>query len=169
MRQFLIWMSLSALFGFFSLSNGFAQFEGTIGVGMQAGYGSNINSVGGGAHLHYYHTNELRFAPAFTYFIERKGTDMWMVDADAHYVLPVSVEISLYPIAGLNYSKWTIDEVTINQELIPAKRENKLGANLGLGLQHDIMYRIRANYELKYQFIIDHSQLLFTAGFGFWF
>ncbi|MGI6573499.1 MAG: outer membrane beta-barrel protein [Fermentimonas sp.] len=169
MKRFLIRMSLSALFGLLSLSNGFAQFEGTFGVGVQAGYGSNIKSVGGGMHLHYYHTNELRFAPSFTRFIERKDTDMWMVETDAHYILPVSVALSLYPIAGLSYSQWSYNETMVDQELIPARKERRLGANLGLGWQHDIAYRIRANYELKYQFIRDHSQLLFTAGFGFWF
>ena len=100
MRRFLIRMSLSALFGLLSLTNGFAQFEGTFGVGVQAGYGSEIKSVGGGVHLHYYYTNELRFAPSFTRFIERKGTDMWMVETDAHYILPVSVALRprcLYP------------------------------------------------------------------------
>jgi len=38
-----------------------------------------------------------------------------------------------------------------------------------MGYQHDISYRVRANLELKYQFINDYSQLLITAGFGFWF
>ncbi len=162
-------MSLSALFGLLSLSNGFAQFEGTFGVGVHAGYGSNIKNVGGGIHLHYYYTNELRFAPSFTRFIERKETAMWMVETDAHYILPVSVALSLYPIAGLNYSQWSYDEVMVNQELVSAYRKRRLGANLGLGWQHDIAYRVRANYELKYQFIRDHSQLLFTVSFGFWF
>lgn len=152
-----------------AIPNGFAQFEGTFGAGLHAGYGGSIKSLGGGVHLHYYHTNEVRFAPSFTSFIERKGNAMWTVDTDAHFILPVSVAISLYPIAGLNYSQWTFDEAVVDESFVPARKERRLGANLGLGWQHDIGYRVRANYELKYQFIQDHSQLLFTAGFGFWF
>ena len=32
-------------------------------------------------HIHYYRTNNIRIAPSFTYFIERKGENMWMIDA----------------------------------------------------------------------------------------
>lgn|SRR5690554_1003156 len=147
------------IFGIISLQSAFGQFEGTVGGGLHAGYGSEVNSLGVGAHIHYYRTNEVRLAPSFTYFIERKGTEAWMVDADAHYIMPVSVSASLYPIGGLHYSQWTFDDLS----------DWRLGINLGLGVQHDIGYRIRANYELKYQFIRDYSQIVFMAGFGFWF
>ena len=123
MRRFLIRVSLTALFGLLSLTNGFAQFEGTFGIGVQAGYGSDIKSVGGGIHLHYYHTNELRFAPSFNSFIKREGTAMWIVDIDAHYIFPVSVAQSFYPIADLNYSQWSYDEATENKKTVPARRK----------------------------------------------
>ncbi len=141
----------------------FAQFEGTVGFGVHTGYGAEINSLGVGAHIHYYRTNNLRFVPSYTYFIERKNERMWMVDADAHYILPVSITASLYPIAGLHYSHWTFNEAP------DQVRKNRLGLNLGLGFQHDISYRVRANIDMKYQMIRDYSQLVLMAGFGFWF
>lgn len=150
---------IASLFSILSLPSVFAQFEGTFGAGIHAGYGSEINSLGVGAHVHYYYTNEVRFAPSYTQFIEREGKGMWMVDADAHYILPVSVTASLYPIGGVHFSRL---QNTRNTDW-------RLGANLGLGVQHDMGYRIRANYELKYQFIRDYSQVVFMAGFGFWF
>lgn len=160
---------LLVFLGIFTVQAALAQFEGTVGAGLHLGYGAEINSLGAGAHIHYYHTNEVRFAPSFTYFLERKGTGMWMVDADAHYILPVSVTASLYPIGGLHYSRWTFNATGEGEAIIPKRTDNRLGINLGLGVQHDIGYRVRANYELKYQFIRDHSQVLFSAGFGFWF
>lgn len=90
---------------------------------------------------------------------------MWMIDADANYILPVSITASFYPIGGINYSSWVLDDFSEETR----KTKQRLGANLGLGFQHDIAYRVRANFELKYQFIRDYSQVLFTAGFGFWF
>lgn len=161
--------TLVFLFSLLFIPNMRAQFEGTFGLGVHAGYGTEIGSLGGGAHIHYYYTNEVRFAPSFTYFMERKGDGLWMVDVDTHYILPVSVKASLYPIAGINYSQWKFKEETVQEAFVPAHTDKRLGANLGLGWQHDISYRVRANYELKYQFIHDHSQVLFTAGFGFWF
>ncbi|MDR2815541.1 MAG: outer membrane beta-barrel protein [Proteiniphilum sp.] len=146
-----------------------AQFEGTFGLGVHAGYGAAVNSAGGGVHAHYYYTNNIRFAPSFTYFIERKGKGMWMTDADAHYILPLSYSASLYPVAGVHYSQWRYDASKSSGASPQDCTKHRLGANLGLGFQHDIAYRVRANFELKYQFIPDYSQALFTAGIGFWF
>lgn len=160
MKKVILLIALSII----TLPKLFAQFEGTFGIGAHAGYATEINSLGVGAHLHYYRTNNIRFAPSFTYFIENKGTGMWMADADAHYVLPVSITASIYPLAGLHFSSWKFEVPENGKETV-----NRLGANLGLGFQHDISYRVRANFELKYQFIKDYSQVAFMAGFGFWF
>jgi hypothetical protein len=165
MQKIFILLTLLTLL---SLSKASAQFEGTFGIGVHADYGAEINSLGIGAHLHYYRTNTLRFAPAFTYFPERRGEGMWIVDADAHYILPVSVSASLYPVAGLSYSNWTHDASKSGGLFAEDRRDHRIGATLGVGFQHDISYRLRANFELKYQFIKDYSQVVFMAGFGFW-
>ena len=170
---------LLILFSLLSLSKLSAQFEGTFGIGVHAGYGAEVNSLGVGAHIHYYKTNNLRFAPSFTWYLERKGVGMWLVDADAHYMLPLSFSTSLYPIAGIHYSNWSYSDWVDPDRLYdqmqggnPSGEEHtlhRLGANLGLGFQYDISYRVRANFELKYQFINDYSQVQLMTGFGFWF
>lgn len=146
-----------------------AQFEGTWGVGVHAGYASVAEQLGAGVHLHYYRTNNLRFAPSFTRYLETKGERMWMAEADLHYILPISYAASLYPLAGIHYSNWHYDPEATYNTTGKALTHHRPGANLGIGYQHDISYRVRANLELKYQFINDYSQLLITAGFGFWF
>ena len=150
-------------------SKAFAQFEKTVGVGAHVKYGVEIESMGAGIHLHYYHTNNLRFAPAFTYYVPQKGNTVWEAEADAHYIVPVSVSASLYPIIGLNYSNRNFDasKAGFPEEKDWTKR--RLGANIGVGAQHDIRYRLRANFELKYQYVKDFSQISFMAGVGFWF
>lgn len=159
---------LSVIFGLLSLSKAWSQFEGTVGMGIHAGYGSEINRPGAGIHLHYYHTNNLRFAPSFTLFAKNKGLEMWMAEADAHYIIPLSVTASLYPIGGLHYSNWNY---AVAQSVGSVREEwtkHRPGINLGFGYQHDIRYRLRANFEMKYQFIKDYSQLFLSAGIGFW-
>ncbi len=84
---------------------------------------------------------------------------MWMAETDLHYILPLSYAASLYPLAGIHYSNWHLDHLT----------RHRLGTSLGMGYQHELGYRVRANLELKYQFINDYSQLLLNAGIGFWF
>ena len=136
-----------------------AQFEGTWGAGIHTGYASAAARPGAGVHLHYYHTNSLRFVPSFTRYLERRGERMWMAETDLHYILPLSYAASLYPLAGIHYSNWHLDHLT----------RHRLGTSLGMGYQHELGYRVRANLELKYQFINDYSQLLLNAGIGFWF
>lgn len=159
---------LSVLFLFLFTTKSFAQFEGTVGLGAHAGYGNKIKSVGAGANLHYYYTNQLRFAPSFTYYLPRKGNSMWEVDADAHYVVPVSWLFSFYPIAGLNYSNWKFDAAKASEIGLQDWTKHRVGANLGLGIQYDFGYKTRISLEYKYQFIKDFSQSSFMAGIGFW-
>ena len=152
-----------------SLPSLYAQFEGTWGAGVHAGYASAAERPGAGVHLHYYRTNNLRFAPSFTRYLERKGERMWMAEADLHYILPLSYAASLYPLAGIHYSNWHHQREAPVFLMEEEYTRHRLGTNLGIGYQHDFGYRVRANLELKYQFIKDYSQVLFTAGVGFWF
>lgn len=145
-----------------------AQYEGTFGMGSHLKYGAEIASMGVGAHLHYYRTNNLRFAPSFTYYLPRKGKNLWEVETDAHFVIPVSWYISLYPIAGLNYGNWKYNAQKATDFDTGYWSKNRLGANAGLGLQYDFGYKVRTNFEFKYQFIKDFSQLCVMVGIGFW-
>ncbi|ULB35335.1 MULTISPECIES: hypothetical protein [Proteiniphilum] len=161
--------SLLSVFLLLPLSKAAAQFDGTIGTGAHVGYGSGINSPGSGVHIHYYYANNIRFAPSFTHFLERKGESMWMIDTDAHFIIPISLSSSLYPVTGVHFSNWK-HEATIKGDILTEGRsDHRIGINLGGGFQHDIGYKIRANFELKYQFIQNYSQAVFTAGIGFWF
>lgn len=162
-------LPIFTLFLLISTSTLFAQFEGTVGFGAHVGYAMEINSPGIGAHIHYYQTNSLRFAPSFTRFLEVKGKGLLMIDADAHYILPLSVTASIYPILGLHYSNWSYNASKNDEASTDRWYKHRLGSNIGFGFQHDISYRVRANIDLKYQFIKDFSQVMLSAGFGFWF
>lgn len=155
-------------FIFVALPGLFAQYEGTVGLGVHSGYAKEISSVGGGVHLHYYYTNNLRFAPSFTHFVPIKKKSMWEIDMDAHYLIPLNWEFSFYPIGGLLYSKWednSAQSVEFDDVGWPKKR---LGLNLGAGFQYDFRYKARVSLEIKHQSIKDFSQMSVMLGVGFW-
>lgn len=156
------------LFLTLGVSNVFSQYEGTVGLGAHAGYAKEINSLGAGVHLHYYYTNSLRFAPSYTHFVPINGRNMWEMDVDAHYIVPLSWEFSLYPIGGLSYSKWKYKPSGNDgiDNLDWSKR--RAGLNLGVGFQYDFKYKARTNLEVKYQSIKGFSQLNVMVGIGFW-
>lgn len=159
---------ISVLFLVIGVSGAFAQYEGTVGIGAHAGYAKEINSLGGGVHLHYYYTNNLRFAPSYTYYIPIKGRNMWEVDADAHYLVPLNWEFSFYPIGGLHFSQWKYESQRSSDFENPDWSKNRLGLNVGVGFQYDFRYKTRANFEIKYQSIKDFAQLSLMFGIGFW-
>jgi opacity protein-like surface antigen len=146
----------------------FAQFEGTVGVGVHAGYGNSAGNIGAGLHLHYYHTNQLRFSPAYTRYLPGKGVSMWEVDADAHYLIPVTWLFSFYPVAGLNYSNRKFDSSKMDGSDPVDITRRRIGANLGMGLQYDFGYKTRVSFEYRHRFIRDFSHSCFMAGIGFW-
>ncbi len=163
MRKILIALGMTII----TLS-AFAQFEGTLGMGGHAKYNAIENDVGAGIHLHYYTSNNLRVAPAFTYYSQKKNQH-WEAEANLHYIVPVSVTASLYPLAGLSFTyREQPKEGRTDGESVKVP-SNRFGACLGVGIQHDIRYRVRANFELSYQFVKDFSHVSFMAGIGFWF
>lgn len=148
---------------FFTLSSVkiLAQYEGTFGFGANINYNAkNLQHIGAGAYFHYFLTNNVRIVPAFSSYFQRKESKVWQIDADAHYVFPLSWTTSIYPIAGLNYTHVNLDNSGI---------QHRLGGNLGIGIQEDIAYRIMLNFEIKYRFLNDYPQVAFMAGIGFWF
>lgn len=166
MKKFLF---LTGIFLLVIFSKASAQFEGTFGIGAHAAYGTETKTPGIGAYIRYYYTHSLRFAPSFICYLPHQGAGMWSVETDVHYMFPISVAASLYPIAGINYSNRNFD---VSKSSTPAAgnyTRHRLGTSLGLGFQHEIGYRIQTSLELKYQFIKDYSHLVFAAGIGFWF
>lgn len=164
MRKILITLGMAII-----TLNAFAQFEGTFGMGGHAKYNAIENDVGAGIHLHYYASNNLRVAPAFTYYYPQKKHQHWEAEANLHYIVPVSVTASLYPLAGVSYALRELPkEGNIEGEHL-THQSKQWGANIGVGIQHDIRYRVRANFELSYQFVKDFSHIAFMAGIGFWF
>lgn len=151
-----------------SVAQVYAQYDGTLGLGFHAGYANKFNSPAAGVHLHYYHTNTLRYAPSVTFYYPRKSTNIWEIDFDAHFIVPLNWEFSFYPLIGANYSNLKYDPSDKLDEYTDW-RKNRVGLNLGVGFQYDIAYRVRSSLELKYQVIKDYSQMNLMFGIGFWF
>lgn len=148
----------------------YAQYEGTIGFGAHTGYAAQYKSLGAGFHMHYYHKNKLRYAPALTFYYPRKSTYIWEIDFDAHFMMPLNPEFSFYPLLGANYANIKYKPSAKSDGYGSDDwRKDRVGLNLGVGFQYDIAYRVRTTIEMKYQVIRDYSQMNLMLGFGFWF
>ena len=156
---------LFAIFTTLFIGNASAQFRGTFGMGAHTAVGFDRHNLGGGFHIHYYWTDNLRMAPSATFFLPQNDIRTWKAEFDMHVVAPLTFSTVAYPIVGVSYT---------NRRFTPPTAENngswtrhRIGGNFGVGVQHDIIYRVRVNFELKYHLIRDYSQVGFMVGIGF--
>lgn len=148
---------------FLVMSSTFAQ-KGIQAAGVQLNYGTEISSIGIGLKYQYNITNEIRLEPSVNYYFENDGLDMFDINANVHYLFPMSSNVRVYPLAGLSYSKWSADagngwEVSTN----------KFGLNLGGGAEFDINKDLMMNFEVKYQLINDFDQAVISMGIAYMF
>lgn len=133
-----------------------AQNTGTVAIGGHLGYGSQIESLGIGAHMQLNVKEFVRITPSFTLFPGK--SDLWMCSVDGHYLLPIKYNLMFYPIAGLNVSGWKFENTD---------SKTRIGLNVGAGFQYDVSFNFIANLEYRYQAITDYSQSLITAGIAY--
>lgn len=91
---------------------------------------------------------------------------MWDLGANMHYVIPVAGNISVYPLAGLEYSnakahiaEWGEGWKDIN--------DGQIAINLGAGVDFKVSSNVTIDLGLKYQIIDNWNQLVVNAGVSF--
>ena len=149
---------------FFIMGNAFAQ-KGIQAAGVSLNYGTEISSIGLGVKYQYNITDNIRLEPSINYFFENKGTDMFDINATAHYLVPMASNIRLYPLAGLTYARWAFVLGNDGAEIT----HSKFGLNLGGGAEFDITNELMMNFELKYQCVSDFNQAIFSVGLAYMF
>ena len=122
-------------------------------IGVHINYGTEIESFSLGAKYQQNLTNEIRIEPSMNYHFEKGGVDLIDFNLNLHYIVPMASNIRLYPLAGLTFERWDFGKV-----------ENRLGVNIGSGVEFDIADNWMTNIELKYKLVKDLDQAVFTVG-----
>ena len=127
-------------------------------IGVHINYGTEIESFSLGAKYQQNLTNEIRIEPSMNYHFEKGGVDLLDLNLNLHYIVPMASNIRLYPLAGLTFERWDFGKV-----------ENRLGVNIGSGVEFDIADNLMKNIELKYKLVKDLYQAVFTVGVDYMF
>lgn len=127
-------------------------------VGIQLNYGTEIESFSLGVKFQQNITNEIRLEPSANYYFANKGIDMFDLNFNAHYLFPMASNIRLYPLVGLTFERWDIFRV-----------KNRLGVNIGAGVEFDIADRWMTNIEFKHKLVKDYNQSIFSVGLAYMF
>lgn len=152
MKKFLFLM-VAVIMGIGSMS---AQ-KGEKSLGINLNYGSEVETVGLGAKFQYGFTQAIRGEIAFNHFFEKDGLKMWDLEATAHYLLPLSERTTFYPLAGVCFTKASV----------AGWSESKWGANLGGGIEFDLVDNLKLDFEAKYQLVSDMDQAIISVGISY--
>ena len=153
MKKLIVLMSMM----FFIMSSAMAQKD-IKAIGVHLNYGTEIESFSLGAKYQQNLTNEIRIEPSMNYHFKKGNVDLLDLNLNLHYIFPMASNIRLYPLAGLTYERWDFGKV-----------ENRLGVNIGSGVEFDIADNWMTNIELKYKLIKDFDQAVFTVGIAYMF
>lgn len=135
--------------------------QGDMAVGMHlvTGVGDHYINAGAGGLFRYNALAQLRGEGSFTYFLKKDDITLWDVSIIAHYLLPVSGSVTVYPLAGASIlgnskGRGTGDVFSASYAAI------NLGAGVDFSLTDDFFFNVEAKYK-----ITDYwNRLLFSAG-----
>ena len=151
-----------------------AQEKGDMAVGgsLVLGSGDSYSNVGIGAKFQYNVMTPLRLEGAFTYFLKKDNVSMWDLSVNAHWLFPVTPQITVYPLAGLGIlgskvSVPSIDLGPIGSFGGGSASESEVGFNLGGGIDFNLTDKLFLNAELKYKIGNTWDRLLLSAGVGY--
>ena len=149
----------------------FAQ-QGIQSIGIHLSYGTEIENAGLGIKYQYNVTNNLRLEPSMEYFFKKDAVDMYDINMNIHYLIPIQEQVRFYPLAGLTYTNWNWDlgktEIGGANLNVDASK-SKFGANFGGGIEFDITNNFMLNFEAKYQLISDFDQAVVNFGVAYMF
>ena len=163
----------------FTAEGAFAQKKGETTFGVNMAYGIKVPNVGMELEMHYGILDDIRLEASFDYLFRNKAINMWDLNLNAHYVIPVSKHVGLYPLVGFAYTNWgvkanwsvedkeiadKIEDMGLLTEGKVSGHTGKIGANLGVGADYNLSEKLALNLEAKYQLLSDLSQVVFSCG-----
>lgn len=119
-------------------------------------------NFGIGVKYRYSFTDNWRIEPVFNYYFKHDYVSMWDLGANMHYVIPVASNISVYPLAGVEYANTTVDFGGLGDI-----NDGQIAINLGAGVDFKVASNITIDLGLKYQIIDNWNQLVVNAGVSF--
>ena len=177
----------------------FAQEAGKMAIGVQANYGmhKDYKNFGLGAKFQYNITENFRAEAGGDYFFKKDNLKMWDVNANVHYLIPLTEKLNIYPLAGLTVLGAKFDASDVYDDLLAqaaalagmtvaqyrqycaqygialpsgsdfTDSETKVGFNVGAGIEYFFTETLKGFFEIKYQYVKDLDRPVISAGFAY--
>ncbi|MDR0394694.1 MAG: porin family protein [Tannerella sp.] len=170
--------------------------KGVSSIGAILGYAIDNKTIAVGIDYRYNIKDRVRLAPSVLYTVKNEDKSMWVVNADAHYLMRVTDKMTIYPLGGLGLSVWNLDykkvgsgdknsenktsEDKASEDKTPEDKTSvvevsetkvRLGLNLGFGgemrVTQDIIIGAEFRYNLTSKRIYDQAMILVRAAYYF--
>lgn len=153
-----------------------ALLAGTLGVFAQSEQGekSLIGHIGVqsdpgrfliGAQGRYVIADHIRIAPDASFIFPKNKVTGLDINLNAHYVLDIDNQVSVYPLAGIAMQNARYSGATIAGEKRGSDSFTNWGFNLGAGGSYNLSSNTFLNLEMKYTFS-DADCFTFAFGYG---
>lgn len=154
-------LTSGVLFGLLLAFNtsSFAQETSDIKIGGGLVYGTEVEAIGIQAGAKYDITSEISGAADFSIYFP-DNYDWWEFNVNGHYHFLSEEGKNVYGLAGLNYSKLSVDLGQFGKAT-----DSEIGLNLGGGAEFGLDFADLYT-EIKYV-VSDADQLVLTAGLRF--
>jgi outer membrane protein X len=130
--------------------------KGRLAIGGQGNYLTDTELFGASFKLQYNLTKDFRLEGTADNYFKSDGISMWGANANIQYLIPLASKLTLYPVAGLGFTSWSVDGAEDDT--------NKVSVNLGAGLEVGLTNNLALNFETKYQIIDNYNQVVVGVG-----
>ena len=160
---------IAVLFVSLCADNAYAIGKGEKSLGFRAGYTSSNQSAVAGMYFQYAFSRHFRLSPDVDYSFRHNGNDALSINLNAHVPFGLSADrFAIYPLAGLNYTSWNIHEIKDIEDNNDAKnRVDRLGMNVGAGIEYYAKPSLKLAFEGKYRWTKDYDSGVFNVSIGY--
>lgn len=150
-----------------------SPYKGQKSIGLYGGYSARTEAPAAGLYFQYRFTRALRIAPSVDYVFRSENQDSYNFDFNIHTPLRLNAAetANFYPIAGVGYSaiyhRCNDSDPTVYDATDSSHRYDRLGLNLGGGLEYFVNSTLRIAIEGKWRWRKDYSTGLFTVAIGY--
>lgn len=143
--------------------------KGDKSLGLKGGYTTSNHSAVAGLYFQYAFSSRFRLAPDIMYAFRNDGRDAYSINLNAH--IPFSLndsKFTLYPLVGFNYTSWNIKgrkEIAENDDA--KSRIDRLGFNIGCGVEFNVKPSLKLSFEAKYAALKDYGAGVFNVAIGY--
>lgn len=134
--------------------------DGKMAVGVNVDYGTanGYNALGLGAKFQYEFVEKVRGEASFNYFLPKNHFNVWDLNVNFHYLVPLGDKANFYPLLGLAYQTARVSVGNYSAS------DGNLGVNGGVGAECFVANNIKLNAEIKYQYVKDGDWPVFSVG-----